>query len=482
MIAQLRFELGLVWSFLRSGGGSRAAVIALCTALVSGLLMVAVTVVMVTWVPAREHEQLSNLVSQGGLRGGYVFALLLICIAPLALLQQVVRLGTASREQRLAALRLAGATTGDVRRLGAIEVGLPALAGGFLGLVVFGLLRVVFGGTPLSGPRTTYVESAVAQQFQLVPTTIHPPWWGLLLIALGVGLLGVCAGAMTSRSLLISPLGVSRRAPRSAPRPWALLLIVVAVALFILAVYKLNSVDYLSPGAEGRRTIADLCLFGALGTFLLGVIALAPWVAYRIGRVVAARASTVPVLLAGRRLATDPRPAGRAAAAVGAIAVVAGGTGATLGGVVSRSNYGGGAEVVGRVDPFFAVSLLLVGLMLLAALLLVVFSLAVHGVESLSDHRRSVASLAVLGVSRHELEAAQRWEVGLVAIPMAVIGVCIGSAPMLSFSADNPLTTWIPLLVDGATVLLVWVAVRASARMTRPWLVRAAAPASLRTP
>ena len=128
MIARLRLDLGLVWSFLRSGGGPRAVLIALCTALVSGVLMVALTVVLFTWSSSREQEQVSNLVADGGVRGGYVFALLLICVAPLALLRQVLRLGTATREQRLAALRLAGATPADVRRLSALEVGLPALA------------------------------------------------------------------------------------------------------------------------------------------------------------------------------------------------------------------------------------------------------------------------------------------------------------------------------------------------------------------
>ncbi|MDX6301349.1 MAG: hypothetical protein QOF53_2563 [Nocardioidaceae bacterium] len=77
--------------------------------------------------------------------------------------------------------------------------------------------------------------------------------------------------------------------------------------------------------------------------------------------------------------------------------------------------------------PFYTVPIALVGVVLLAALVLVVFSMAVHGVESLIDHRRSVASLAVMGASAEELRRAQRWEVGLVAVPMAVIGVVVGS-------------------------------------------------------
>lgn len=465
MIARLRADLGLVWSFLRNGGGPRAVSIALCTALVSGLLMVALTVVLFTWASSREQEQVSDLVADGGVRGGYVFALLLICVAPLAVLRQVIRLGTATREQRLAALRLAGATTADVRRLGALEVGIPALAGGFLGYVVLGILGALFGGTARSGTGSVFAESEVARQLQLVPTTVHPAWWQLLLIALGVALVGVLAGATTSRSLLISPLGVSRRAPRSAPRPWGFLLVALAVALSL-------------PGTESGSAADDLYIVGSVGALVLGLLALAPWVAYRVGRVVAARASTVPVMIAGRRLATDARPAGRAAAAVGAIALVAGGGGALLADLPSTI----GGEGFSRVDPFYTVPVALSGVVLLAALLLVVFSMAVHGVESLIDHKRSVASLAVLGVSGRELEAAQRWEVGLVAIPMAVVGVLAGSVPVLYLLGGSARYAWIPLLVDATTVALVWVAVRASTRMTRPWLARAAAPANLRIP
>lgn len=451
-------------SFLRRGGAARATFIAACTALVSGLLMVALTVVL--FASATPQEQISDLVADGGIRGGYAFALLLICVAPLALLRQVVRLGTATREQRLAALRLAGATPADVRRLGAVEVGLPALAGGILGYLVFGALRVLFGGSTASeASGYALAESEVARQLRVVPVSVAPTWWQILLIAFGVALIGVLAGVTASRALLISPLGVSRRAPRSAPRPWAALLLVLAVALFVAT-------------ANAQIMESDLFAFGLVTALIAGVLALAPWVAYRVGRLVAARSSTVPVLIAGRRLATDARPAGRAAAAVGAIAVVAGGGGALLANL--PDTYSGVG--FGQVDPFYTVPIALVGLVLVAALLLVVFSMAIHGVESLTDHKRSFASLAVLGASTEELGRAQRWEVGLVAIPMAVIGVLIGSVPYAFLLDGSTRYAWIPLVVDVATVALVWLAVLASTRMTRPWLVRAAAPANLRTP
>lgn len=462
MTARLGTELRLVGTFLRAGGAPRAVLVAGCTALVSGLLLVALTVVLFTLHSSREEEQISDLVADGGIRGGYLLALLLICVAPLALLRQGVRLGTATREQRLAALRLAGATMSEVRRIGALEVGLPALAGGFLGYLVFAVLRAVFGGQVRGEPGGA--QSEVAHQLQLVPTSVTPAWWHVLLVALGVGLVGVLAGATASRSLVISPLGVSRRAPRSAPRPWAALLLLLVVALF------LNRIA----GGSGDP---ELYTFITVAALVLGLLALAPWVAYRIGRTVAARSSSVAVLVAGRRLATDARAAGRAAAAVGAIAVIAGGGGVVLAGLPHTSGGGGFAGV----DPFYTVPIALAGLVLLAALLLVTFSMAVHGVETMVDRKRSMAALAALGASAEELERVQRWEVGLVALPMAVIGVLVGSGPFLLAFGFSDRYAWIPLVVDAVTVALVWLAVRISTWITRPWLVRASAPANLRT-
>jgi hypothetical protein len=457
--ARLDTELRLVGSFLRTGGGPRAVLVAGCTALVSGLLLVALTVVLFTLHSSREEEQISDLVADGGIRGGYLLALLLICVAPLALLRQGVRLGTATREQRLAALRLAGATMSEVRRIGALEVGLPALAGGFLGYLVFAALRAVFGGQPRGEPGGA--QSEVAHQLQLVPTSVTPAWWQVLLIALGVGLVGVLAGATASRSLVISPLGVSRRAPRSAPRPWSALLLLLVVPLFLIRI-------------EGGTGTQELYTFITVAALVLGLLALAPWVAYRIGRTVAARSSSVAVLVAGRRLATDARAAGRAAAAVGAIAVGGGVVLADL-----PDSYEGGG--FGDVEPFYMVPIVLAGLVLLAALLLVTFSMAVHGVESMVDRKRSMAALAALGASAEELERVQRWEVGLVALPMAVIGVLVGSGPFLLALGASDGYAWIPFVVDGVTIALVWLAVRISTRITRPWLVRASAPANLRT-
>lgn len=453
-------ELTLVLSFLRRGGGPRAALIAGCSALVSGLLLVALTVVLLTVRSSTEAELLSNLVTDGGVRPGYVFALLLICIAPLALLRQVVRLGTAARERRLAGLRLAGATPAEVRRMAALEVGLPALVGGLAGYVVFAVLRLLFGGFPASRGMLI-LDSPARRELRLVPVTVGPDWWHVLVVAVAVGVMGALAGAFASRSLVISPLGVSRRTARTAPRPWGLLFLALAAALW-------------EPSMSSTNVLVP---FALVGSVIAGLLLLAPWVAYWAARWMASRARRLHVVLAARRLVHDARPAGRAAAAVGAITLVAGAGGALLAELPSAS----GGDF-GHVEAMYTVPMVAGGVVLLAALVLVVFSMTVHGVETLMDRKRSIASLSAMGISNDELERVQRWEVGLVALPMAVIGLLVGSAPFIAYLTINQRGyAWIPVVVDVVTLGVVVIAIRASTRLTRVWLTRAAAPANLRT-
>lgn len=465
-MGRLRNDLALVASFLRHGGMPRAVLVTGCTALVSGLLLVALTVVLYSLQgppPGLEQEWLATVISDENLRAGYVFGLLLICVAPLTLLRQVVRLGTADREQRLAGLRLTGATPAEVGRLAAIEGGVPALAGGLLGYPVFLALRSVFGGQPRSPMAPGY--DAVRNELRLIPTSVAPSWWQVLLVVLLVGVAGVIAGAAVTRGLTVSPVGVSR-APRRAPRPWGAVPLLLAVPAVALAFWT------------GSSELGTALAVTTVALLVIGLLTLTPWVAYRVGVTVAARAATPHLLMAARRLATDARPAGRAAAAVGAIAMVAGFGGGLLMDLPATSGGTGFRDV----DPMYTVPIFLVGLVLVGALALVVFSLSVHGAESLVDRKRAIASLAALGTTESELTRVQRWEVGLVALPVTVLGLVIGTVPWVVLVDKSVSYAWIPVVVDLATLAGAWLAVGAATALTRPWLRRSAAPEQLRTP
>ncbi|MDH2413488.1 hypothetical protein [Nocardioides sp. CER19] len=130
---------------------------------------------------------------------------------------------------------------------------------------------------------------------------------------------------------------------------------------------------------------------------------------------------------------------------------------------------------------------LLVLALLAAALLAVVGSLAVHAVESLLDGRPSVAALGALGTTREVLVRAQRWEAGLVTLPVTVVGV-LGGATLYYAALDGGGDVpngglWLALTLGMlvGTVALVCLAIVVSTWLTRPWLRRAASPLNLRT-
>lgn len=468
----------LTLQLLVRGERVRTLLVVGCTAVVTTLLLLALTLLL---LPEVADEALYEVVADAGTRGGFVLAVLLLVVPPLLLLRQAVRFGTAARERRLAGLRVAGATPGDVRRLGALEVGLPALAGGVLGVVGFGALRALAGGVPVGRPSLaevcgvrdasgTTVEvrcetgSPIGSLGQLVPSTVEPAWWMVLLVVLGVGLLGTAVGARVGGQVALSPHGVVRSRPASPPRPWGLAVVAVAVLS--------------TPAA-----LATYDWAGALSTFvviavaMLGVVSLGPWVAYRAGLRVLRRTERPAALLAAGRLVADPRPAGRAAAAVGGIGLAGGGAVGFLVDLVSA----------GQAEAYYLVPLALVAGCLLVGLAVVCGTVAVHAVESLGDRRRSVAAQVAQGVPVAVLERSLRWEAGLVAVPLGVIGGVLGALALSAVALYSPslgdvLSVLLLGVVAGVVMaVLTLVAVVVTVRLVRPAVRSAVRPENLRT-
>jgi hypothetical protein len=215
---------------------------------------------------------------------------------------------------------------------------------------------------------------------------------------------------------------------------------------------------------------------------VLGVIALGPWVAFRSGQRAARRTSDPATLIAAGHLVSDPRPAGRAAAAVGVIGIGSGVAAVMEMGIFFYSN---------RIDPFFVISFALVGVALILVLLVTASTLAVHAAESLVDRRRVLAALVAAGTPVSVLRDALRREAMLTAMPPSVGGVLIGAVVAgavgvaSSSSTGSPATNLADLLfVCGQvalTVGLTWAAIHIAIGAVAPRLLRATAPANLRT-
>lgn len=198
------------------------------------------------------------------------------------------RLSAARREQRLAALRLAGATPRQVTVFAAVEALAATVPGAIGGVGLFLVARPLVATVPLD-------------QAGWFPDAIVPPLTQAALLLVIVQAVGVIAAAVALRHVATSPLGVRRRERRRPLRrlrlvPFAGSLVAFAATVILLAT-----------GREGVPPPLLWLLGGAFFGIILGIAIAGPWVTATVGRLLARSARGPVALLAGRRLADDPR-------------------------------------------------------------------------------------------------------------------------------------------------------------------------------
>ncbi|ADD45185.1 FtsX-like permease family protein [Stackebrandtia nassauensis] len=212
------------------------------------------------------------------------------------------RLTVARRDQRLASLRLIGATPGQVVKLTVAEAMITAAIGAVAGAAIYFAATPALARIPIDGAGWRVTE--------LMP---GPLWVAatLLLVPLLVGLSAVIG----LRRVVVSPLGVARRHTPPGLRAIRLLVLVVLMVAFLAMAFGMFG------NLGGIGAILLLVLMG--GTFL-AINLVGPWVVSIIGRITAAMARRPSTLLAGRRLVDDPRSAWRTVAGVALTGFVAG--------------------------------------------------------------------------------------------------------------------------------------------------------------
>ncbi|NEA64793.1 FtsX-like permease family protein [Streptomyces sp. SID12488] len=204
----------------------------------------------------------------------------IVAVPVIVLAAAAGRLGAARREQRLAALRLAGATPRQIVAMTGLESAVVGAAGALTGALAYCLLLPALAEIPF-GIGTWYT----GQLWVGLP-------WLLAVVAFVAGLIAVSA-MMTLRQVAISPLGVAQQAN---PRRTRLVRLVLFAAVLIYIYVTASSGD-----ASARQQLAMLLMF--YGAFWL----LGPWVVDRLGRITARFARRPATLLAARRLSDDPR-------------------------------------------------------------------------------------------------------------------------------------------------------------------------------
>ncbi|GAA4905712.1 FtsX-like permease family protein [Stackebrandtia albiflava] len=211
------------------------------------------------------------------------------------------RLTVARRDQRLASLRLVGATPGQVVRVTVAEAILTALVGAVAGAILYTAVMPLLARIPIDGGPWFVAD-------------LWPPLWATGAVIVAVPLLVGLSAVVGLRRVVISPLGVARRQTPPGIRAARLLVLVAFVGAFLFM-----SSRFLGMGALGSLLMLVLLagVFGAIN--LVG-----PWVVSLLGRVTALAARRPAPLLAGRRLVDDPRSAWRTVAGIALTGFVAG--------------------------------------------------------------------------------------------------------------------------------------------------------------
>lgn len=201
-----------------------------------------------------------------------------------------MRLSAARREQRFAAIRLAGATMRQVAVVATIEALVASIAGVVIGFGLYFLTEPALVHVPFTG-------------HPLQAGDLRIGLFDVLVVMIGVPLAAAIAARIALRRVHVSPLGVSRRVTPRPPRWYRVIPLLAGIGE--LAYFE--SVG--RPSSSGAQLEAYL-----LGFFLImaGLVLTGPWLTMVGSKFVAKRTSRVPALLAGRRLSDNPRGSFRA--------------------------------------------------------------------------------------------------------------------------------------------------------------------------
>ncbi|WP_443180464.1 FtsX-like permease family protein [Nonomuraea sp. 3N208] len=219
---------------------------------------------------------------------GIVAVLLLVPVA--VYIVMVTRIAAVRREQRFAAMRLAGATRAQLAVTAATETGIGAAAGAMLGFLGYTALRPVVAGHLTHG----------GARFFDSDLTVAPA--ALIAVLVGVSLLAIGAAMTSIIGIRITPLGIGVRASdRRPPTAWRMSLLGVGI-VGMLAIVTLPGIPWLVEGAppEQPYMIFLLCV-------LVGVVLAGPYVCLVTARAMVRLGRRATTLMAARRIAANPR-------------------------------------------------------------------------------------------------------------------------------------------------------------------------------
>lgn len=234
--------------------------------------------------------QISQGIKASGIDLIFSVVALAMLFPVLIFIATATRLSAARREQRFAAMRLAGATPRQISLIAGVESTAAAVLGVALGFALFLLVRVPIASIPFTGA-----------PFFPGDLTLSLP--DVLLVALGVPAAAAAAARFALRRVHISPLGVSRRITPKPPSAWRVLPLLAGLAELGFFVVR------------GRPASTQGQIQAFLPGFLLvmvGLVVAGPWLTMAGARLMVRLTGRPGTLIAARRLADNPRAGFRA--------------------------------------------------------------------------------------------------------------------------------------------------------------------------
>jgi hypothetical protein len=244
----------------------------------------------------------------GSLPSGYAFyqgIRVLLLLGAVLLLAPVIifivmatRVAAAHREQRLAAIRLVGATRLQAAVVAAVETGLAAVAGGALGWAGYEAGRRILAATVTFQGARFFVDDVV----------VAP--WLLALVLVGMPVLATLTTIVALSRVQAGPLATSRHGRRPPPSARRALPLAAGIGGLLAAAPLRRVVD-----SETRETLDNLAPLFVILT-IIGFVTIGPWLCMLAGRGIARVSRRVPGLIAARRIASDPSATFRAVSIV----------------------------------------------------------------------------------------------------------------------------------------------------------------------
>lgn len=320
----------------------------------------------------------------GFYQGCAVIALVLLTVPLVSLGAAAARLSARRRDDRLAALRLLGASGPATASIAVLEAALVAVAGSAVGVVL------ALAATPLVGLIPFRGEP-------LGTTGVLLPIWAYPAIAGAIAVVAAVSAATSLRRVVISPLGVALR--QQPPRiPWVPA--VIAIVGIALASFVMGNL-----GAFGGAVAIVAALGVALTVTLFAIDVIGAWIVGLTARRRARRAQTPERLLAARAILESPRAAWRqvSGVAMSSFMAVFAGSGVAFMGAIEGSISTTGPEAHIVADLRTGILVTVVGTFIMVAC-----AVGVNQAAQILDRRDIARALAVMGAPLEVQDRARR--------------------------------------------------------------------------